>query len=429
MKHLIIRNFGPVQSADLDMRRVNLIIGPQSSGKSSILKIACYCTWVEKRIALEQSSERFSVKGFFEKKLVSFHKLEGFMQEDSFISYESDTMKFSFCKREETFNFAWKDRWGYHKSKISYIPAERNIVAAIPNWFEVNLEDNNIRNFMADWEVARKNFTNGNKLDVLNLGVQYFYESSSKVDKVQIAPGKTLNFTNTSSGLQSLIPLYVLLQYLTDGFYREDDRKDSVADDTMNQVLLQTIYKTLFEEKQKKFRNTVYLDTNGQQTNGIILFSVDGSIFPFASVKDGNECVRIYENFTHVSQTTVFLEEPEENLFPLTQRDLVNSLVDMINGEHPHSLFVTTHSPYIMASFNNLIQAGDVLADDATKQEALEAILPSRLALNFKEVSAYALKDGKTHLIMDEEMQLISPSELDAVSDEISIQFGKLLDL
>lgn len=427
MKHLIIRNFGPVQSADLDMRRVNLIIGPQSSGKSSILKIACYCTWVEKRIALEQSSERFSVKGFFEKKLVSFHKLEGFMQEDSFISYESDTMKFSFCKRDEVFNFEWKDRWGYHKSKISYIPAERNIVAAIPNWFEVNLEDNNIRNFMADWEVARKNFTNGNKLDVLNLGVQYFYESSSKVDKVQIAPGKTLSFTNTSSGLQSLIPLYVLLQYLTDGIYNENDRKDSVADDTMNQVLLQTIYKTLFEENQKKSQKT-HLD-NRRYKGSITLLNIDGTLWPFASREDGNECLRIYENFTHVSQTTVFLEEPEENLFPLTQRDLVNSLVDKINGEHPHSLFVTTHSPYIMASFNNLIQAGDALAEDATKKESLEAILPSRLALNFKEVSAYALKDGNTHLIMDDEMQLISPSELDAVSDEISIQFGKLLDL
>lgn len=37
MKHLIIRNFGPVVSVDVDLKRVNLIIGPQISGKSSIL--------------------------------------------------------------------------------------------------------------------------------------------------------------------------------------------------------------------------------------------------------------------------------------------------------------------------------------------------------------------------------------------------------
>lgn len=427
MKHLIIKNIGPVVSADIDMKRVNLIIGPQSSGKSSIIKIACYCTWVEKRIALEQSCERFSVKGFFEKRLVSFHKLEGFIQEDSFIMYESDIMKFSFSKKNEAFDFEWKKRWEYRKSKISYIPAERNIVAAIPNWFEVNLEDNNIRNFMADWEVARKDFTTGHELDILNLGVKYFYESNGKVDKVQIASDKALNFTNTSSGLQSLIPLYTLLKYLTDGFYRDENLRDSIADDTMNKILLQTIYRTLFEENQKQ-SDVTYLGSDPIKGE-VILQNINGTILPFTTYKDRDDCVRIYQNFTEVNHTTIFLEEPEENLFPLTQRDLVNSLVDMISGEYYHNLFITTHSPYIMASFNNLIQAGDVLAGDIAKRELLNAILPSKLALNFNEVSAYALKNGEVHFIMDEEMQLISPSELDSVSDEISVQFGKLLDL
>lgn len=39
---------------------------------------------------------------------------------------------------------SWKEegRWNYICPKISYIPAERNIVAAIPNWF-VNKETEN----------------------------------------------------------------------------------------------------------------------------------------------------------------------------------------------------------------------------------------------------------------------------------------------
>ena len=54
MKKLTIRNFGPLAEANLDLDRVNLIVGLQSSGKSCALKTACYCSWVEKRMELAQ---------------------------------------------------------------------------------------------------------------------------------------------------------------------------------------------------------------------------------------------------------------------------------------------------------------------------------------------------------------------------------------
>jgi hypothetical protein len=95
---------------------------------------------------------------------------------------------------------------------VTYIPAERNLVAAIPNWFQVKFADDNIRDFMADWETARQNTTND--LSVLNLDVSYHYDANTKSDKVQVADGVTLDFTNTSSGLQSVIPLFVHLTYL-----------------------------------------------------------------------------------------------------------------------------------------------------------------------------------------------------------------------
>ena len=60
MKHLIIRNLGPVSEADLNLGQVNVIIGMQSSGKSCVLKTACYCAWVEKRIQLAQRPMSFS---------------------------------------------------------------------------------------------------------------------------------------------------------------------------------------------------------------------------------------------------------------------------------------------------------------------------------------------------------------------------------
>ena len=59
MKHLIVKHIGPLDQIDIELKKVNVIIGPQSSGKSCVLKLACYCTWVEKRIELTQKPEYF----------------------------------------------------------------------------------------------------------------------------------------------------------------------------------------------------------------------------------------------------------------------------------------------------------------------------------------------------------------------------------
>ena len=202
MKRIIIHDFGPVMDADILLKNVNIIIGEQSIGKSCVLKVACFCTWVEKRIEIEQSTRRFEKNGVFLEELVNFHRLNGYVHEKTFIGYESDFMRFSY-DNEKGFSFEWKSkRWKYRRPKVSYIPAERNMVAVIPNWFEVKSVADNIQEFMADWSDARKSLENDK--DILNLNVAYHYEESSDTDYVKMSDGHLLLFSNVSSGLQSL---------------------------------------------------------------------------------------------------------------------------------------------------------------------------------------------------------------------------------
>ena len=303
MKHLVIRNLGPLKEVDIELKRINVIIGSQSSGKSCVLKTACYCTWVEKRIELTQTSDFFAKDDNFLKELERFHKLKGYIKPDTFISYESDFMAFLYDNATKTFKFEWKEgRWNYKRSKVTYIPAERNLVAAIPNWFQVKFADDNIRDFMADWETARQATTDD--LSVLNLGVSYHYDANTKSDKVKVLDGVTLDFTNTSSGLQSVIPLFVHLSHITK---IKNDRIESFANLQENNILL-----TKLDEEDKK---------------------------------------DIYSNFVHTHHCEIFLEEPEANLFPPTQSCLVEWLLDMTKGEQPSNLFIATHSPYILNAF------------------------------------------------------------------------------
>ena len=139
MKHIVIHSDGPIVDADIDLKQISVIIGPQSLGKSTILKVASYCTWVEKNIELQQDPSLFDGEKFIQP-LMTFHKMGDYFNANSQISYESDYMRFSYNHMKKAFYFEWKEaRWNYRRTKISYIPSERNLVAVIPNWFEIEI--------------------------------------------------------------------------------------------------------------------------------------------------------------------------------------------------------------------------------------------------------------------------------------------------
>ena len=397
MNKLTIRSFGPIKSVTIDLKKFTVIIGPQSSGKSCILKIASFCKWLEKRIELSQNPDKYLSEETVRTELLQFHKLNGFQKDDTFIKYESQFMAFSIAFDEigkTSFDFQWKrNRWRYKRPAIAYIPAERNIVAAIPNWFDVKLVHNNIRNYMSDWEEARQLFSKSNSLPILDLDTSYYFNLMENTDKIIVdRQGHTIDFTNASSGLQSIVPLYVLISYLADkNTYQAG--VSSVANDKEHEKL-----KLMVE------RNT--------------------------EVPKSLSAHEIIENLSRTQHTEIYLEEPEENIFPKTQYQLVKWLAQMMNVSADNCISMTTHSPYILSSLNNLIQAADAVDKDFRNTDVIrDKILGSDAFIGFDNISVYAMMDGRVKTIKDEELRLISQSALDSASDDISEDFSKLLEL
>lgn len=337
MKRIIIRDFGPIMKADIMLQDVNIIIGEQSIGKSCVLKVACFCTWVEKRIAIEQNAKRFEKNGVFLEELVNFHRLNGYVHDNTYIGYESDFIKFSYDS-ENGFSYEWKEkRWDYKRPKVSYIPAERNLVAVIPNWFEVKSVAENIQDFMADWSDARKSIEKDK--DILNLDVAYHYDKGSDMDYVKMKDGRILPFTNVSSGLQSLIPLYVHLVNITSKKYREREDnsvKHKSEIDNLVDLLVDFYAKNLGEALIK---NPKY-GTINQETG------LEKEYIPNPEMREW--LIERLFNISKIHHCEVFLEEPEENLFPPTQQILMKSLLRFVNLEKGNTLFISTHSPYIL---------------------------------------------------------------------------------
>ena len=390
MKHLVIRHFGPIKEADMDLRRVNIIIGPQSSGKSTILKIACFCDWMERQIELTQNPDKYCDSNFFIENLIGFHKLEGYLQQETYIRYVNDAVSFDYSEKNKKCTFKWNEakRWKYKRTKIAYIPAERNLVAAIPNWYQVNMNKDNILDFMKEWEFARKAFLKGEQ--ILDLPVKYEYNAYNQGDRIKLENGKELDLTVASSGLQALTPLYVMLRYLTSEYYKE--AHTNVEQDMLRQNLHEVVAKECAGL------------TKGEQQN-------------------------IIDTILTPHHTDLFVEEPEAHIFPSTQKSFVYSLVEMLNGNVQHTCFLATHSPYFLTAFNNIILAGETMAMSKEKADKVSVIMPKRQTLCYDEVAAFEMSNGRNHSIMDEDFRLISADAIDAASQEISNDFDYLLNI
>lgn len=342
MKALKIRNFGPLRDVDIKLSRMNLIIGLQGSGKSCVMMTACYCSWVEKRIALRQSAREFQDNDNFLDRLTSYYHSKGYEHEDTFISYESDFMKFSYDHKTRTFTHQWKKgQWKYKRPKVSYVPAERNMISLVANWNRLETSYDNILDFKEDWDTARRYMKHEH--DILGTGISYEYDEMAGVDAIVTQNGNRLALTNSSSGMQSLIPQFVHLDYLDSGIYKAEktNSEKTYSEKQFTYNLLDILYRRNHEMEKER---------NAQPIGENVVIHIGGRDYVFLSEKAAKQFSKEAGHLMNTDHAEVFLEEPESNLFPPTQFQLMNWIVEMSQSKkHKNFFFIATHSPYVLS--------------------------------------------------------------------------------
>ena len=139
MARLVIKHIGPLKNVDIELAKVNLFIGKQSSGKSTLAKIVSFCTWLDKNT---QKTDNVLTKGAWHL-LKSYSRLhESYFSDDSRIFYEGDNIAYAFnytetdsikLKNPHLFDenaihycdeeFFWEARIRNTNPKVIYIPA------------------------------------------------------------------------------------------------------------------------------------------------------------------------------------------------------------------------------------------------------------------------------------------------------------------
>ena len=387
-----IREFGPLKEGTgndlVDIKKCTLFIGPQGSGKSSIAKLVTEFSWLEKALVKGVVTiDDLQRKNRFRDKYCAYHRLSSFFRAETEIRYEGGYHDFEYTG--ERLKVVPRRGKIAGLPKIMYVPAERNILGVMEKAGMSRYFTDSLRAFWEAYEDARLSLKADLALPVDS--VRFTYDRLNKIGWIKGGDYRT-RLSESASGYQSLVPLFLVSRYVAD-FVRENVSGTGVDPED---------YRRLQKEVEA-------IMSNKELAADVKTAALESLSSRFR-----------YSHFVNV------VEEPELNLFPKSQRDLLQELIGFVNERPGNKLVVTTHSPYILAALNNLMYADRV---GRRHREAVDRIISERYRINPEVVNAYQLEGGRIIPIVDREIQQIEAERIDGVSEELNGQYEQLLKL
>ena len=411
MNRITIRNIGPLKNVTLDLNKINVIMGPQSCGKSTIAKIISYCQWVEKRFILDGE---FRYK--FSEQFMDFHRISDmYFDDNSLIEYKSNVVEISYSGKKKIEKIIKINKGlDFINHKNIYIPAERNFVSVIPNLGKFKETNDNIMNFLYDWYEVKKKYTKENKFPILNFHISYYHKQALDSDILVLNEiEKELLLNNASSGLQSVLPLLLLIDYLTQGLFNVKI-PDSVNEKKEMKVIINSVINDLIEN-DVQIKKLIKQLENEQK----IIYSLS----------DIEKIAKKIIKSRDYNYSRFIIEEPEQNLFPEAQRDLIYYLLHRINDKkRDHKLLITTHSPYILYALNNCMM-GYLIKDNMPEKEQNQ-LLSKDSWIDPKLVSVWEIEENKGTIkpIQNEKTGTVSKHYFNRIMNNVMDEYYKMLN-
>ncbi|MBK7479133.1 MAG: ATP-binding protein [Bacteroidales bacterium] len=354
MSRIKIRNFGPIKNGFeayegwIDIKKVTCFIGNQGSGKSTVAKLISTFTWIEKALVRGDYNKKwFERKNKLKNQYLNYHRLENYLKvngaEKTVIEYEGDA--FSIVFENGSLVISEVPNKEYQLPQIMYVPAERNFITYVKTPKELKLSSESFKNFLTEFDNAKNEIKGFENLPINNVGVEYDRLNDTLNLKGE---GYKVKLTEASSGFQSLVPLYLVSNYLANSVKKQSETNK----ETMSSEELQRF---------KKGVEDIWSNNNLTDEQKRVALSVLSSKF----------------------NKTAFInivEEPEQNLFPTSQWQMLQSLLKCNSMNKGNKLIVTTHSPYIINYLSIAIQ-GEYLEREIKKSVNKDVLLPKLYSL------------------------------------------------
>nr|WP_311521716.1 AAA family ATPase [uncultured Porphyromonas sp.] len=357
MKYLEIRRLGPIIATGvMEISPVTLFCGRQGRGKSTIVKILSTCIWLEKAISRQEVDEKYyTLYNRFRKTLCGYHQIEDFFRADTYIKYVGEAYTFEY-KSERLFIKKNRGDGGYLLPKVMYIPAERNFMVAIEQADKVRGLPASLVTLQVEYQKALGKLKGS--FDLVD-GFAVEYSRQNKITYIAKGGSKVRAYKG-ASGLQSLLPLLLVSRSLSNEISERVDVPLSAEE-------LAKLRKKIAEIQEDAFVS--------DQLKKLMIENVTKVIAP--------------------KSLWCIVEEPEQNLYPLTQKELLFNLLESRKRNNGSGLVMTTHSPYIINYLSICVKGYQVAHKVGNEGNKLvEAIVPHHCQLAPNELSIYEIEEN-----------------------------------
>ena len=394
MSSIIIQHFGAIKECNtpIEIKKVTFFIGNQGSGKSTAAKLIATFMWIEKALVRGDYDKKwFERKNRLKNTFLPYHRIENYLKENTFIQYKGESYIITY--ENESLKLEEKKNNNYSLPQIMYVPSERNFIAYVTSPKELKLSSEALKEFLTEFDNSKEIVKN------LELPINEVILDYDKLNDTLNLKGKDYKYkiklTEASSGFQSFVPIYIVSNYLVNTIKKDSGIKVSMSGEEINRF--------------RKEIEQLYKDKHLSDEQKRIAISV------------------LPQKFNKTSFVNI-VEEPEQNLFPTSQRDMLYSLLKINNEISANKLIITTHSPYLVNYVSVAVEAGKLKQGViAGKGGRLNDIVP----INADDLAIYQLKeeDGTIELLDSYEG---IPSDENFLNNEIGRTnelFADLLDL
>jgi len=422
MQRITIHKLGPVSHCELDINDFMVVTGPQASGKSTVAKSVylfksiknILFTQIQRQCLIQHEYTEDTVGLSVRNRLIreirsDFLQIFGStwcMDESMYLLYEyaeDVTVQISLKSDPISPNYIWIDFSQRLRQFLDSIPVPEQGVCVLDR---VKQEIDAV--FQDDAEIIY--IPAGRSLiTLLSAQLNYIYSSMDDLQK------RSLDYC-TRNYLERILKLKPVFstgvsQMIRNVMSLTDTRlnKDAVfkAEELMNGIL-QGEYRNVDGEERLQVSDDRYVKINfassGQQ-EAVWILNV------------------LFYYLLHNKGAYFIIEEPESHLFPNAQK-LITEFIALSRGNRSQ-IFITTHSPYVLGTINNLLYA-DRIAPFVNKRE-LSGILDRNLWISCRELSAFFMHEGEIKSCKDDEFGSIENEVIDGASDQINEDFDRMV--
>ncbi|WP_025124555.1 ATP-binding protein [Myroides odoratimimus] len=410
-RQIKVKNFGPVKEGYtgndgwINIHKVTVFIGDQGSGKSTVAKLIATFVWLEKALIRGDKTLPLKENAFIE--LLTYHRLQNYIEPYSELEYKGNYYHLRVVESEGKYNVEatlFNDQ-DIVQPKVMYVPAERNVLSSIENLTHVSsLVAGSLQTYLIEYRYAQ--LANKDKEVILPINKASFLYDSSSDNSYVVTNSKRLKVTEASSGFHSVVPLYLVTDYLSQ-FIKQD---------------------------KEKLINLLSTDQQIRRKEDLKALNELARFGPMEELLNYNDNLVNLENKYICRSVINIVEELEQNLFPKSQRKVLNKLVAYNNENEYNQLVLTTHSPYLINYLTLAVKASRVAQLAADNTEALNRVanvVPLEAVLGIDDLVVYQL-DEERGSIEQLEMYKGLPSDENYLNDsleDINIQFSELFQI